>query len=52
MILIFVILWGKNVAEILVFGSNFCIFGPIVLILAFFGDIYLQFDDPEGIVEN
>jgi len=32
------------------FGSNFCVFGPIGLILALFDHNYLQFDDPEGIL--
>jgi len=34
------------------FGSNFCVFGPIDLILALFDHIYLQFDDSEGILEK
>jgi len=34
------------------FGSNFCVFGPIDLIFALFDGIYLQFDDPDEILEK
>jgi len=47
--------WLKNTLQIEVkifmfLGSNFCVFGPIDLILALINHIYLQFDDPEGIL--
>jgi len=34
------------------FDSNICVFDPIDLIFALSDDIYLQFDDPEGILKK
>jgi len=38
--------------KLLLSDSNFCFFGPIDLIFALFDGIYLQIDDPEGILEK